>query len=61
MWKSEFPRMELYTALYGRRARVPIRGPWIDEVGYSFRKVTFRNYREDPAILGSTGGAAAVI
>jgi hypothetical protein len=53
--------MELYTALYGRRARVPIRGPWIDEVGYSFRKVTFRNYREDPAILGSTGGAAAVI
>jgi hypothetical protein len=26
-----------------------------------FRKVTFRNYREDPAILGFTGGAAAVI
>jgi hypothetical protein len=26
-----------------------------------FRKVAFRNYREDPAILGSTGGAAAVI
>jgi hypothetical protein len=26
-----------------------------------FRKVAFRNYREDPAILRSTGGAAAVI
>jgi hypothetical protein len=26
-----------------------------------FRKVAFRNYRQDPAILGSTGGAAAVI
>jgi hypothetical protein len=26
-----------------------------------FRKVTFRNYKEDPAILGSTGGAAAMI
>jgi hypothetical protein len=26
-----------------------------------FRKVTFRNYREDPAILGFTGGGAAVI
>jgi hypothetical protein len=26
-----------------------------------FRKVAFRNYREDPAILGSTSGAASVI
>jgi hypothetical protein len=26
-----------------------------------FRKVAFRNSREDPAILGSTGNAAAVI
>jgi hypothetical protein len=26
-----------------------------------FRKVAFHNYREDPTILGSTGGAAAVI
>jgi hypothetical protein len=26
-----------------------------------FRKVAFCNYREDPAILGSIGGAAAVI
>jgi hypothetical protein len=26
-----------------------------------FKKVTFRNYREDPAIPGSTGGAATVI
>jgi hypothetical protein len=26
-----------------------------------FRKVVFRNYREDPAILGSTGGATVVI
>jgi hypothetical protein len=26
-----------------------------------FRKVTFRNYREDPAILESTDGAAAMI
>jgi hypothetical protein len=26
-----------------------------------FRKVAFHNYKEDPAILGSTGGAAAVI
>jgi hypothetical protein len=27
----------------------------------NFRKVSFRNYREDPAILESTGGAATVI
>jgi hypothetical protein len=27
----------------------------------NFRKVAFRNYREDPTILGSTGAAAAVI
>jgi hypothetical protein len=26
-----------------------------------FRKVAFRNYRKDLAILGSTGGAAAII
>jgi hypothetical protein len=26
-----------------------------------FRKVTFRNYREDPVIVGSTNGVAAVI
>jgi hypothetical protein len=26
-----------------------------------FRKVSFRNYREDPAILGSTGGTASMI
>jgi hypothetical protein len=26
-----------------------------------FRKVAFSNYRKDPAILVSTGGAAAVI
>jgi hypothetical protein len=26
-----------------------------------FRKAAFRNYREDPAILGSTGGGTAVI
>jgi hypothetical protein len=26
-----------------------------------FRKVAFRNYREDPAIPGSTGAAAAMI
>jgi hypothetical protein len=26
-----------------------------------FRKVAFHNYKEDPAILGSTGGGAAVI
>jgi hypothetical protein len=26
-----------------------------------FRKVAFHNYREDPAILRSTSGAAAVI
>jgi hypothetical protein len=25
------------------------------------RKVAFRNYREDPVILGSIGGAAAMI
>jgi hypothetical protein len=31
------------------------------EVGYKFRKVIFRDYREDPAILGPAGGAAAVI
>jgi hypothetical protein len=27
----------------------------------NFRKVAFRNYREDPAILESTGAAATVI
>jgi hypothetical protein len=27
----------------------------------NFRKVAFCNYREDPAILGSTGGAATMI
>jgi hypothetical protein len=27
----------------------------------NFRKAAFRNYREDPAILGSTGAAATVI
>jgi hypothetical protein len=26
-----------------------------------FKKVAFLNYREDPAILGSTGGAPAVV
>jgi hypothetical protein len=26
-----------------------------------FRKVAFRDYREDPAILGSIGGATVVI
>jgi hypothetical protein len=26
-----------------------------------FRKVTFRNYREDPAIPGSTSGVTAMI
>jgi hypothetical protein len=26
-----------------------------------FKKVAFHNYREDSAILGSTGGAAAMI
>jgi hypothetical protein len=56
------PRMELYAALYGRRARVSIRGRWtLIGVGYRFRNVTFRNYREDPAILGPTGGAATMI
>jgi hypothetical protein len=54
--------MELYAALYGRRARVSIRGRWtLIGVGYKFRKVVFRDYREDPAILRSTGGAAVVI
>jgi hypothetical protein len=27
----------------------------------NFRKVAFHNYKEDPAILGSTGGGAALI
>jgi hypothetical protein len=31
------------------------------EAGYRFRKVAFCNYKEDPAILGPIGGAAAVI
>jgi hypothetical protein len=54
--------MELYAALYGRWARVSIRGWWtLIGVGYRLRKVAFRNYRGDPAILGSTGGGAAVI
>jgi hypothetical protein len=35
-------------------------GPSSGSVTY-FGKVTFHNYREDHAILGSTGGAAAVI
>jgi hypothetical protein len=30
------------------------------EVGYRFRKVAFCDYREDPAILGPTGGAATM-
>jgi hypothetical protein len=30
-------------------------------VGYKFRKVSFHDYREDPAILGPTGGAATAI
>jgi hypothetical protein len=30
-------------------------------VGYRFRKVAFHGYREDPAILGPTGGTATVI
>jgi hypothetical protein len=54
--------MALYAALYGRRARVSIQGRWtLIRVGYRFTKVAFCDYREDPAILGSTGGAAAVI
>jgi hypothetical protein len=35
-------------------------GPSLGSVTY-FGKVTFHNYRRDPAILGSTGGAATVI
>jgi hypothetical protein len=35
-------------------------GPASGSVTY-FRKVAFRNYREDPAIPGSTGGTAAMI
>jgi hypothetical protein len=62
MWKVISPRMELSAALYGRRSRVSIRGRWtLIRVGYRFRKVAFRNYREDPAVLGSTGNAVAVI
>jgi hypothetical protein len=30
-------------------------------VRYRFRKVSFRDYREDPAILGPTDGTATVI
>jgi hypothetical protein len=60
--KGDLPRMELYAALYGRRARVSIRGRWtLIGVGYRFRKVAFRDYKEDPAILGSTGATATVI
>jgi hypothetical protein len=54
--------MELQTTLYGRWARVSIQGRWtLIGVGYRFRKVAFRNYREDPAILRPTGGADTVI
>jgi hypothetical protein len=35
-------------------------GPSLGSVT-GFRKVAFYNYREDPMILGSTGGGAAVI
>jgi hypothetical protein len=35
-------------------------GPSSGSVTY-FGKVAFYNYREDPVILGSTGGAAAMI
>jgi hypothetical protein len=60
--KGDLPRMELYAALYGRRARVSVRGRWtLIGVGYRFRKATFRDYKEDPVILGSTGAAATVI
>jgi hypothetical protein len=59
-WKGS--RMELQAALYGRRARVSIRGRWtFIMVSYRFRKVAFRNYREYPTILGPTSGAATVI
>jgi hypothetical protein len=47
--------MELLAALYDRRARDSIQGR------LQIRKVIFRDYREDPAILWSAGGAAAVI
>jgi hypothetical protein len=41
---------------------VSIRGRWtLIGVDYRFRKVAFRDYREDPAIFGSTGGAATMI
>jgi hypothetical protein len=54
--------MELQATLYGRRARVSIRGRWtLIEVVYRLRKDAFRNYREDPVIIASTGGAAAMI
>jgi hypothetical protein len=37
-------------------------GRWtLIRVSYKFRKVAFRNYREDPVVLRSTGGAAAMI
>jgi hypothetical protein len=62
VWKVISPRMELYAALYARRSRVSIRGWWtLIGVGYRYRKVAFHNCREDPVILGSTGGAATVI
>jgi hypothetical protein len=35
-------------------------GPSLGSVT-DFRKVTFRNYREDHAVLGCTGGTAAMI
>jgi hypothetical protein len=38
-----------------------VSGPSLIGVGYKFGKVAFRDYRLDPAILGSTGDAAAVI
>jgi hypothetical protein len=60
--EGKSPRMELQTTLYGRWARVSIRGRWtLIGVGYRFRKVAFLNYREDPTILGPTGGADTVI
>jgi hypothetical protein len=61
-WKGKVPSNGALGRLIWQRARVSIRGRWtLIGVGYRFRKVSFRDYREDPVILGPTSGAATVI
>jgi hypothetical protein len=58
--KVNSPRMEPPYMAGGLGFPFEVGGPSSGSVT-DFRKVAFRDYREDPAILGPTGGATAVI